>query len=59
MENEPSWQKEEFDREDLLYFSRLTPEEKLNYLEKLVRSLEAITPPQAKEWGKKLKKLGF
>lgn len=49
----------EFDVEDLKYYMKLTPEQKLNYLEKLVRFLDEITPREAKENWQKLKALGY
>lgn len=50
---------EEFDIETLRYFYNLSPEEKLNYLEKMQKFLDKITPEEAKEKARKLKDDGF
>lgn len=50
---------DQLDIEDLKFFMNLTPEQKLDELEKLVLALEEITPPEAKAMAQKLKELGF
>ncbi len=50
---------EEFDLTDIQFFMNLTSEEKLNYLENLIKSLDDITPPEAKKMQEKLRDSGF
>lgn len=50
---------QEHDVQDLIYYSNLTPEQKLDRLEKLIKSLIDIMPAEAKENWHKLKELGF
>lgn len=49
----------EFDIAELRYYMNLSAKEKLDYLEKMNRFLEKITPSQAKEIAKKLKERGY
>jgi len=48
-----------FDEQDLRYFMTLPAKKKLEYLEKLNRSLSEITPKKSKEMWERLKALGF
>jgi len=57
MDNTPK--NEDFNKEDLLYFMNLSPEEKLDYLEKLVMGLREVTPPSSLEMSKHLRESGF
>lgn len=57
--NKTFGQYEEHDLNDLIYYSQLSAEEKLNYLEKLVKSLHDIMPDESKKLAIKLKNLGF
>jgi len=50
---------EEFDIEDLRHYKTLSAGEKLEYLEKMNRFLQKITPKEAVEKNKKLKEEGF
>ncbi len=50
---------EEFDVDDLRVYSKMSPKEKLEYLERMNRFLQKITPPEAKEINEKLKEEGF
>ena len=59
MKRDDKSQSEDFDIEDLKSYMKLTPEQKLDYLEKLVRFLDEITPRAAKENWQKLKALGY
>jgi len=45
---------EEFDIEDLRYYSELSPKEKLEYLEKMLRFLARITPEASKRLSRRL-----
>lgn len=50
---------QEHDIQDLIYYSKLTPEQKLDHLENLIKSLIDIMPTESKENWRKLKELGF
>ncbi len=52
-------EEEEFDTADLLVYRQMTAREKLEYLERMNRFIQKITPPKAKELDEKLKREGF
>lgn len=49
----------EFDLDDLRIYMKMSPREKLDYLEKMNLFLNKITPVSAKKIQQKLKGLGF
>ncbi len=50
---------EEFDLEEIRRYRALSPREKLEYLEKMLRFLHKITPAKSKELNERLKAKGF
>lgn len=50
---------QEFDREDMLIYMKMSPREKLDYLERMNLFLNKITPTEVKIKQQRLKNLGF